>query len=98
MTNKEALTALLPFIIEDGLIEKTLSDHSLNGSGIYTIENKKEIDLCLADILFYIASRPSFSEGELSMQFNTDSLLSERERILRKYNLSEGGLNGESQW
>ena len=96
MTNLEALQSLIEYKVPN-LLEKVMIDHSLSTTETYTVDNQKDLDLCLRDVCLYLISHPDYSEGGLSLKFNPGKLNATAKRIELKYNLSHT-LSGEKIW
>ena len=62
--------------IADDFVSKVLIDRSVDdGSANYTIEQKKTVELCVADCYVEMVNSPDFSEGKFSVKLNRSQLL-----------------------
>lgn len=98
MTKLEALQSIIDFEVPVNLINKVLIDEGVDGNADYSVSDKKEIDLCLAELYFHLAAKADISEGDISIKIDRKSLLSLRDDILRKYGLlsDDGSVNDVS--
>lgn len=86
MTNLNALRSLTEFY-NANLFEKTLLDNGVTGGDTYAAADEQSIDLCLADVYFYMATHPEFREGQLAFKYSADVLLRMRRAIYDKWGL-----------
>lgn len=97
MTNLEALQSLVEYE-NSALFEKVLLEHGLTSSDNYNIDNKKEIDLCLADIYFHLAGNPDVKEGSQTITYDRVQLIAMAKAILIKYDEDPANIDGTSKW
>jgi len=99
MTNKEALQSILPFEASESFMEKCLLDSGLNGNSVYIVENRRAVELSLAEMIRTKVAEPDFSEEGFSKQINRPALRQLRSDILIKYEMDEGGIfDASSKW
>lgn len=97
MTNKEALQSQTEYE-NDNLLEKLLLDRGVEAEGTYSAANAKDIDLCVADLYFTLATHPDLKEGSFTIKYNGAQLIAMAKRILQKYDMNEPTVNGEAIW
>lgn len=79
ITKKEALIYTVLFPLPDTAITKVLIDRGLDGDAQYTMGDAKDIDLCMAGLLFSLLTAPDEVEGDWSVK------LPSRELLLKSY-------------
>ena len=66
MTKLEALKSTINFPLPDLIYSKALIDADLDGTAAYSSANTREIDLCMAGLLFILLTSPDIKEGDFS--------------------------------
>jgi hypothetical protein len=90
LTNGEALQAITELNLEipSLTLKKALKDQGLTASGLYTVENKKPVDLAWCSIIWTLCGSSDVEEGQVKVVLaNRNSLLSLRMDILGSYGL-----------
>jgi len=86
MTKKEALKSLVDYeVTDDNLFDKVLTDHGLTGSDTYASTDRQELDMCLIDILNYLAAHPEIKDGQSSIKFDSAHLRASAKEIMNRY-------------
>lgn len=86
MNNLEALQASLMYPIEESKLKKALFDRDLNRLDNYTKENKRLIDLAMADVLVVMINTPQIQEGGYQLALTDKSnLMKVASAVYRKY-------------
>lgn len=83
MTIKDAVIYELKVSVDDGAIEKALTDAGITGSETYAQSNKQSVDLVVLSILEGLLATPDVSEGGYSVKYDR-KYISERALALRK--------------
>lgn len=69
-------------------IERRCLDREISIDGTYESSLSKRVDLVIADLLFEVANHPDFSEGDLSENYDRETLLKSSDSLRKKYGLS----------
>ena len=89
MTKREAIESPFNFEIPSKLIDKVEIDRSIKGGAEYTKANEQEIDVAIADVCGRLINMKSFTEGELTINFDLSALRTMRIDLLSKWDLTE---------
>ena len=92
MTKLEVLQAMIDFEVPENVYSKVLIDAGVDGAATYTVADRKEIDLCLAELYLFLATKADVKEGDLIITTDRRTFLVLRNEILAKYGLLEEGL------
>ena len=87
MTNLEALQSQTEYT-NDNLFAKVIFDRNIDPSGVYAAANAQAIDLCLADVYFYLATHPDIREGAVSIHWTAEQLMEARRLIYDRWGLA----------
>lgn len=97
MTNKEALQNMLPVGLQDNLVEKVLMDSDINGDEIYTSDNEKDVDMVYVELLNYVITQSTLTDGSLDVA--RGRCINEKRRILKKYGMDTTNISdGTNRW
>ena len=98
MTKKEALQSLTAY--SGNLLDKVLLDRGVTGTDTYngTSDHIKEIDLCLADLYFYLAGHPEVKMGSYYKRYSDGQLRAMAEALYRKHGEDTANIDGEARW
>jgi hypothetical protein len=86
MTNLAALKSMIEWYNAD-LFTKVMLERNVIGTATYTVTDQQNLDLCLADIYFFLAQQPTFKDGNSQLGWTPARLMSARKVILLKYGL-----------
>ena len=76
MTNIEALRADIIYPVEDSFLTKAILDRGLTDTDTYSVtDNKRLIDLALADCFVKMVTTPSITEGGFQLTLTDKSNL-----------------------
>ena len=100
MTNREALVSIINgFEVPDTAIDKVLIDREVDGGSEYSAIAKRDIELCLSDLMEVAANSPDYSEGKLSITIDRATLLASAKNIKQKYGEVDGNaIDGSAIW
>jgi len=100
MTNLQALQSLTAYSGSD-LLTKVLLDRSVTGGDTYGggAAQKKKIDLCLADLYFYLAGHPEVRMGSgFQKKYTPEQLRGMAEALYKKHDEETPNIDGEAVW
>ncbi len=102
MTIKQAIQSMLPETeIDDNTFEKVVTDRSVTLSGIYSSSNKKNTELCVADICIIVATDPDYKSGTRNIIKARQALFSLADKLYKNHNeipQSDKLINGTARW
>jgi hypothetical protein len=85
MTVKQAILSFPGLSdISGNFIEKLMLDRSLSGAEEYSVNKKKDVELCAADCYVYVLNSPNYQDGIVSVQHSRSEMRKTAERLYRE--------------
>ena len=102
MTIKQAIQSMLPETeIDDNNFDKVTTDRSVTLNNTYSSSDKKNTELCVADICIIVATDPDYKSGTRNIIKARQALFSLADKLYKNHNeipQSDKLIDGAARW